>query len=237
MLYPPEQRVLQAALRQAELLGSDPNHTVAAAAMDTTGRIFTGVNVHHFTGGPCAELVVLGQAAAAAAGPLTAIVAVGDQNRGVIAPCGRCRQVLLDQHPDCFVIVPTSTGPDTATVRALLPHTYNFPDARPERFIRFNARYYETIADGRKTATTRFNDPCATGRAWLLFEFDETYKRLPAEVELIETKRFDELTDADARAENAATAADLQEGLRSHYPSLADDSSIDVVHFRLTTAR
>ncbi|WIB68920.1 ASCH domain-containing protein [Curtobacterium sp. MCBD17_035] len=91
-----------------------------------------------------------------------------------------------------------------------MPYTYNFPDAHPERFIRFNPRYYNAIVEGRKTATTRLNEPGATGPAWLLFEFDETYKRLPAEVELIETKTFDELTDADARAENAATAEDLR---------------------------
>src|SRR3712207_5766916 len=105
MLYPNEQRVLDAAIELATRLGDNPVHTVAAAAMDTTGRIHTGVNVFHFTGGPCAELVVLGAAAAAGAGPLTTIVAVGDGGRGVIPPCGRCRQHLLDLHPDCFVIL------------------------------------------------------------------------------------------------------------------------------------
>jgi len=237
MLYPPEQRVLEAALRQVEILGTDPNHTVAAAAMDTTGRIFTGVNVHHFTGGPCAELVVLGQAAAAAAGPLATIAAVGDGNRGVIAPCGRCRQLLLDLHPDCLVIVPTPDGSNTVSVRALLPYTYNFPDAQPDRFIRFNPRYYDAIIEGRKTATARFDDPCTIGSAWLLFEFDDTYKRLPAEVETIRSKRFDDLTDADARAENVDTADGLREGLLRHYPSLTESSTVDIVHFKLTSAR
>lgn len=71
VLYPLEMRVLDAALRQAEKLTGDPNHTVAAAAMDATGRIFTAVNDYHFTGGPCAELVVLGVAASEGAGPLT----------------------------------------------------------------------------------------------------------------------------------------------------------------------
>lgn len=86
--------MLDAAIRQAQALTGDTNHTVAAAAMDSTGRIHTAVNDYHFTGGPCAELVVLGVAAAAEAGPLTTMVAVGDSGRGVIAPCGRCRQVL-----------------------------------------------------------------------------------------------------------------------------------------------
>ena len=127
MLYPPELRVLEAALRQAERLTGQPDHTVAAAAMDTTGRIFTGVNVYHFTGGPCAELVVLGQAASEGAGPLTTIVAVGDGGRGVIPPCGRCRQVLLDQHPDCFVIVPAKLAPTSSQFEICFPIPIGFP--------------------------------------------------------------------------------------------------------------
>jgi cytidine deaminase len=233
MLYPPEMRVLEAALRQAERLTGNPDHTVAAAAMDTTGRIFTGVNVYHFTGGPCAELVVLGQAASEGAGPLTTMVAVGDGGRGVIAPCGRCRQVLLDQHPDCFVIVPDEGGPDLVAIRDLLPNTYRFPDAAPERLVRFNPRYYDAIANGRKTATTRFNDPCAVGPAWLLFEFDDEYKRLPGIVDSIATKRFDELTDEDAQMEECAAADELREDLRDHYPDIQNDSPVDVVRFRV----
>lgn len=233
MLYPPEMRVLEAALRQAEYLPGDPDHSVAAAGMDTTGRIFTGVNVYHFTGGPCAELVVLGMAASEGAGPLTTMVAVGDGERGVIAPCGRCRQVLLDQHPDCFVIIPTDDGPDLRPIRDLLPHPYRFPDASPERFLRFNPVYYDAIVEGRKITTTRFNDPSALGPAWLLFEFDDEYKRLPGWIESIETKRVDDLTDEDARLEGGAVANDLREGLRGHYPNIKNESLVDVVRFRV----
>lgn len=66
-LFESEQRVVDAAEQLAARLGDDPNHTVAAA-MDVTGTIHTTVNVYHFAGGPCAELVVLGAAAAAGAG-------------------------------------------------------------------------------------------------------------------------------------------------------------------------
>jgi len=233
MLYPPEKRVMEAALRQLEVLTGDPNHTVAAAAMDTTGRIYTGVNVFHFTGGPCAELVTLGQAAAAGSGPLTTMVAVGDRGRGVISPCGRCRQVLLDQHPDCVVIVPGEDEPDLVPVRKLLPHSYNFPDASPERLIRFSSRYYEAVRDGSKTATTRLDDPCAVGPAWLVFEFDDQYRRLRGVVDSIETKSFDELTDEDAQLEGGKVASDLQTGLLGHYPTIQADSPVDVVRFHI----
>jgi cytidine deaminase len=233
MLYPLEERVLEAALRQAELLDGNPDHTVAAAAMDTTGRIFIGVNAYHFTGGPCAELVVLGVAAAEGAGPLTTMVAVGDGGRGVIAPCGRCRQVLLDQHPDCLVIVPGESGPDAVAIRDLLPRAYHFPDAVAERLVRFDPRYYDAIANGRKTATTRFHDPCAVGPAWFLFDFDDEYRRLRGFVESIVTKRFDELTDEDAHREDCATAEELRELLRWHYPDIADDSPVEFARFQL----
>lgn len=234
MLYPPEARVLEAALRQANSLGRDPNHTVAAAAMDITGEIFTAVNNYHFTGGPCAELVVLGVAAAACAKPLTTIVAIGDRNRGVIAPCGRCRQVLLDQQPGCNVIVPIEAGLDLVPVRQLLPHTYEFPDADPSRFIRFNPRYYDDILTGRKTATTRYADPTHLGPAWLVFEFDDRYRYLSGAVDSIDRKRFAEISDDDARLEGASSGDDLRDGLRHHYPSITGDSPIDVVRFHLT---
>src|SRR5450756_1975178 len=115
-----DRRVLRSACELADRLGGDPNHTVAAAAMDTTGRIYSGVNVYHFTGGPCAELVVLGMAASAGAGPLTTIVAAGDQGSGVAALCVGRRQTVLGQRPDCFVIVPTSEGAEHRPVRTLL---------------------------------------------------------------------------------------------------------------------
>lgn len=230
-MYPPEQRVLDAAIEQSQALLGHPNHTVAAAAMDTAGRIFTAVNNYHFDGGPCAELVVLGVAAAAQAGPLTTMVAIGDRNRGVMPPCGRCRQTLLDQHPDAFVILELEGEHVTRPVRELLPHSYVYPDAARERFLRFNPVHYEPVFAGRKTATTRFNDPVSVGDAWLLFEFDEQYKRLPGVIESVTSKRFDELSDEDARLELLETGDDLRAGLRLYYPSISASSQVEVVRF------
>ena len=233
MLYPPEQRVLGAARAQVHALTGDPNHTVAAAAMDTTGRIHTAVNAYHFTGGPCAELAVLAVAAAAGAGPLVTMVAVGDRDRDVIAPCGRCRQVLLDQHPDCSVIIPNEGDFELINVRSLLPHSYVYPDAAPERFVRFSARYYDSVAAGAKTATTRWNDPCAPGPAWFLFEFDDEYRRLAGVIDSVASKRFDEIDDDDAHLEQCDSADELREGLRLHYPQITDSDRVDVVRFHV----
>lgn len=35
-------------------------HTMGAAVRDRAGTVYGGINLYHFTGGPCAELVVLG---------------------------------------------------------------------------------------------------------------------------------------------------------------------------------
>ncbi|KAI1913417.1 hypothetical protein LOZ53_003437 [Ophidiomyces ophidiicola] len=99
-------------------------YSVASTALSEDGRIFSGVNVYHFTGGPCAELVVLGVAAAAGAQRLTHIVAVGNEGRGIFSPCGRCRQVLLDLHPGIQVVLQTKDGVATTSVEELLPSTY-----------------------------------------------------------------------------------------------------------------
>lgn len=202
VLYPNEQCVLDAATDLAVRLGDDPTHTVAAAAMDTAGRVHTGVNVFHFSGGPCAELVVLGAAAGAGAGPLMTIVAVGDGGRGVIAPCRQCRQTLLDLHPEIFLIVPTQDGPDCMPIRELLPYASRHPDAAPARLVRFNSGHYDSIAAGLKTATTRHRDPVTVGPALLVFDDDDGYRRLPGVIDKVESRCFDALTEEDAPGES-----------------------------------
>ncbi|OUE20569.1 Blasticidin-S deaminase [Clavibacter michiganensis] len=128
-LHDSEVRLIDAAEALARTLGADPDHTMAAAALDAAGRIHVGVNVLHFTGGPCAELVALGAAAAANAGPLVAMAAVGDGGRGIAPPCGRCRQVMLDLQPGIRVAVPGADGPEIVAIRDLLPVSYARPDA------------------------------------------------------------------------------------------------------------
>ena len=75
-------------------------HTMGAAVRGVDGQMYGGINLYHFTGGPCAELVALGHARASGARELTTIVAVGNCGRGPVGPCGRDRQVLFDYHPE-----------------------------------------------------------------------------------------------------------------------------------------
>lgn len=99
----------------------DGTHTMGAAVRDANGATFTGVNLYHFTGGPCAELVALATARAGGARELTHIVAVGNHGRGPVGPCGRDRQVLLDYYPGIRVILPTREGLRSVVIEDLVP--------------------------------------------------------------------------------------------------------------------
>lgn len=125
---PVDHELIQAATHIARTRCHGDNHTVAAAARARDGRIITAVNAYHFTGGPCAELVLIGTAAAQGAYVLDTIVAVGDRDRGIVPPCGRCRQVLLDYFPGIGVIVGTDDRPRTVSITGLLPESYVWAD-------------------------------------------------------------------------------------------------------------
>ncbi|WP_020392772.1 ASCH domain-containing protein [Kribbella catacumbae] len=226
---------MAAAEELARSLGTDPNHTVAAAAMDTAGRIYTAVNVVHFTGGPCAQLVAWGVAAAADAGPLLTMAAAGDRSRGLIPPCGRCRQVMLDLHPDLRVAVPTDDGPVMRPVRRLLPDSSFVPDAVARRVMRFNKRYYEAVISGEKTVTVCWDDPITIGLAIFVFEDHPESARIDGEVLTIDRHRLDGLTAEQAKMPAGADVAALISGLKTHYPDMPHNAMVDVITF--TTAQ
>lgn len=134
MYIPPSARPLDAAERELVDLAretidastdagpdEDGVHTVGAAVLADDRRMFAGVNLYHFTGGPCAELVTLGAARAQGARELRCIVAVGNHGRGVLGPCGRDRQVFVDYYPAMRVVVPTPDGPRSVLAAELLP--------------------------------------------------------------------------------------------------------------------
>lgn len=216
-----ERRVIDAAEALALTLGDDDNHTVAAAVMDVDGRIYQAVNLYHFTGGPCAELVALGVAAAAGAPPLLTIAAAGDQGRALISPCGRCRQVLWDQHPDIEVAVPTDAGPVIRRIRDLLPDSYTHPDTRPRRLVRFSQRYYDEVVSGQKTTTVRWNDQISLGPATFVFEGHPDFAHVDGEVLALEPVALRDLDSGYA------------ESLRGHYPTMPDDAQLTRVVFRV----
>ena len=128
-MHPIDQSIIDSLVQSAsEMLarsGDGNNHTVAAAIYAEDGAITGGMNLYHFTGGPCAEIVALARLVSEGGGakPL-AIVAVADRGRGVIAPCGRCREVLADYCPDIQVVLKTEDGIKAVPLTALLPYRY-----------------------------------------------------------------------------------------------------------------
>lgn len=229
---PSERRVIAAAESLARTLGEDPDHTVAAVALDTRGVLHKAVNVYHFTGGPCAELVALGVAATAEAGPLVVMAAAGDRGRGLIPPCGRCRQVMLDLHPDLLVAVPSSGGPQMRTLTDLLPDTYFFPDAAAPRVFRLNKRYRTAIENGSKTTSVRWGETWAPGPVILYFEDDDGAPH-DAVITQVSRYRLDDLTPERLRAPADASVAEHVAGLRQHYPAMPKDALVDVVDFEV----
>lgn len=123
-----DHELVEAAAHVARTRCRGDNHTMAAAARAQDGRIITAVNAYHFTGGPCAELVLLGTAAAQGAYELDTLVSVGDNDRGVVPPCGRCRQVLLDYFPALQVIVGADGRLRTVSITDMLPEGYVWAD-------------------------------------------------------------------------------------------------------------
>ncbi|MGM9381293.1 cytidine deaminase family protein [Streptomyces antibioticus] len=126
--HPVDHELVEAAAHVARTRCRGDNHTMAAAGRAPDGRIVTAVNAYHFTGGPCAELVLIGAAAAQGVYELDTIVAVGDRDRGVVPPCGRCRQVLLDYFPGVEVLVGEGDGIRAVPVTELLPASYVWAD-------------------------------------------------------------------------------------------------------------
>src|SRR5689334_11044369 len=55
------------AIVDANTDGEDGVHTMGAAVRGADGTMYGGINLYHFTGGPCAELVALGHARASGA--------------------------------------------------------------------------------------------------------------------------------------------------------------------------
>ena len=106
--------------------GEDGIHTMGAALRVADGRTFAGVNLYHFTGGPCAETVALAAARAAGATEPTHIVAVGNHCRGVKSPCGRDRQIFADLYPMMRVIIDSSDGLVSVLAGELLPAGFDY---------------------------------------------------------------------------------------------------------------
>ncbi|QRY54203.1 cytidine deaminase [Mycolicibacterium septicum] len=98
---------------------------VGAAALVDDGRIVAGCNVENVSYGLglCAECAVACALHSGGGGRLVALVCVGPDG-GLLMPCGRCRQVLLEHGgPELLIDHPSGARP----LRELLPDAFG-PD-------------------------------------------------------------------------------------------------------------
>lgn len=80
-------------------------HTVGSAVWCKNGKIYRGVNCDGIHGS-CAEYIAMGTAISAGEREFDTIVAVRDKApNNIVAPCGNCRQMLIEYSPDIKVIL------------------------------------------------------------------------------------------------------------------------------------
>ena len=101
-------------------------HTVGAAVLCSSGKVYVGVNIESHGYGPCAEPVAIGRAISDGERELERIVAVGGATppHDVLSPCGNCRQLLFDYAPDCWVILSHDGKIMKVRARNLIPDPY-----------------------------------------------------------------------------------------------------------------
>lgn len=96
---------------------------VGAALVTEDGHLFTGINLDLACGiGFCAEHAAVADMLKARETRVACIVAHNAQR--IVAPCGRCREMLVQvdvRNLDCVVLLPEGTS---ATLRELLPKAW-----------------------------------------------------------------------------------------------------------------
>ena len=101
-------------------------HYVGAALLGSNGRIYTGVNVENASYGLtlCAEKAALAQAVSDGCRSFKSI-AVYEKKKGVILPCGACRQALYEFSPKCKVALRSTKGTSFISLEKLLPKAFS----------------------------------------------------------------------------------------------------------------
>ena len=108
-------------------------HMVAAAIRSCDGRVWTGLHIGTTVGrlSVCAEAIAFGRALLEGDGTIQTAVAVRhpkpeEENRelAVVAPCGACREMILDHAPDATVIIKDADILIKLPIRTLLPLPY-----------------------------------------------------------------------------------------------------------------
>ena len=125
-LAPEDQKLIEAAADVLQRNYHPVRHTVGAAVLCASGRIYTGIDIEACGYGPCAEPIAIGAAFTNGERDILAIVAVCklESEYRVLSPCGNCRQLLIDYAPEARVILVNDGKIVKAQARNLLPGAY-----------------------------------------------------------------------------------------------------------------
>lgn len=94
--------------------------SVAAAIRSKSGHIYTGVCVHVTCGlGFCAEHAAVAEMLKGRETEIEMVVAIDDD--GLLAPCGRCRELMVQINRANFGAKVIMSGGSILTLRELLP--------------------------------------------------------------------------------------------------------------------
>ncbi|HMO27882.1 cytidine deaminase [Enterovirga sp.] len=108
---------------------------VGAAILDEDGRIFAGCNVENasYPVGTCAEAGAIAAMVAGGGRRLRAILILGGEAQAGLAPCGACRQRIVEFALPGALVHCAGPGGIGRTVEAadLLPHSFAARDLRP----------------------------------------------------------------------------------------------------------
>lgn len=235
MITQPLRALVASASAHAQRFSDGEDHTVAAALLTESGHHVLGLNAYHFLGGPCGEISALSNHAATCPDDrVVAVVAVYGPTGQVIAPCGKCRQVMYDLDPTIQCVVRGSNGLEAVTVADLLPHAYDWRSMDQRQRIYMWEGYESAIRSGAKRQTIRIDDPFCEGPATLVFEKDSgEVVTMAARVTAVERVRRRDLTEEQARADGFGSLSELHDALDMHYPGLDGDDTTDVVTFEL----
>jgi cytidine deaminase len=114
------------AIETADRLYLEGVHEVAAALRTQGGLVFSGIHIEANVGfaDVCGEVAAICTALSNGHRDLETIVAVYRDAQGqheIMAPCGRCRELITDFSPDCWVIVGSCAQPYKVRAHELLP--------------------------------------------------------------------------------------------------------------------
>jgi cytidine deaminase len=125
-ITPQDRLVVQAAIDVIARNFREERHTVGAAVLCASGKIYSGVNVESCGYGPCAEPIAIGTAISQGERGFVSLVAVGGSNNTypVIPPCGNCRQLIWDYAPEAAVLLVKDGSLIKVAIGDLMPMAY-----------------------------------------------------------------------------------------------------------------